>query len=144
MARGTLDDSRKRLAARASSAVQGFIELVLKLQTDTLDSPSKYCNTAIKASGLYGMYQNETGEKAQARIENLDELVTACEQFDAPDEAENLTLLDAFLAHASLEAGELQADQYQDAVQMMTIHTAKGLEFPLFCWRVLRKVCSIV
>lgn len=122
----------KRLSARASSAVQGFIELVLKLQTDTLDSPLEdIANTAIKASGLYGMYQNETGEKAQARIENLDELVTACEQFDAPEEAENLTQLDAFLAHASLEAGELQADQYQDAVQMMTIHTAKGLEFSL-------------
>ena len=66
MARGTLDDSRKRLSARASSAVQGFIELVLKLQTDTLDSPLEdIANTAIKAVCM--MYQNETGEKAQAR-----------------------------------------------------------------------------
>lgn len=124
--------NEKRLSARALGAVQGFVELILHLQQETVNVPlESIANKAIKGSGIYAMYQNETGEKAQARIENLDELVTACEQFDAPDDADNLSPLDAFLAHASLEAGELQADKYQDAVQMMTIHTAKGLEFSL-------------
>ena len=77
------------------------------------------------------MYQAERGEKAQARLENLEELVSACKTFIVPEEAEEMTPLAAFLAHASLEAGETQADKDQDAVQMMTIHTAKGLEFPL-------------
>lgn len=77
------------------------------------------------------MYKAEKGEKAQARIENLEELVTACKQFVVPEEADNMTPMSAFLAHASLEAGDNQADSHQDAVQMMTIHTAKGLEFPL-------------
>jgi DNA helicase-2/ATP-dependent DNA helicase PcrA len=77
------------------------------------------------------MYQAEKGEKARARIENLEELVTACKQFEVPEEAEDMTPLAAFLAHASLEAGETQADSHQDAVQMMTIHSAKGLEFPV-------------
>lgn len=124
--------NEQRLSARAGNAVQSFIDLILRLQKDCADEAlEEQANKVIKGSGLYAMYQAETGEKAQARIENLDELVTACEQFQAPDDTENLSPLDAFLAHASLEAGELQADKHQDAVQMMTIHTAKGLEFSL-------------
>ncbi len=122
----------KRLAGRASNALQSFIDLVLKLKTDTQDMAlDQQVNHVIKHSGLYAMYQAEKGEKAHARIENLEELVTASKQFEAPDDAENMTPLSAFLAHASLESGETQADVHQDAVQMMTIHTAKGLEFPL-------------
>lgn len=123
--------SEKRLSGRAANALQAFVELILKLQSDILDMPlEQQADHAIKQSGLFAMYQAEKGEKAQARIENLEELVTACKQFDVPEEAENMTPLAAFLAHASLEAGETQADTHQDAVQMMTIHTAKGLEFP--------------
>ncbi|MFN6886415.1 3'-5' exonuclease, partial [Proteus mirabilis] len=68
-------------------------------------------------------------EKAQARIENLEELVTATRQFSYQDEYEDLMPLQAFLSHAALESGEGQADAYQDAVQLMTLHSAKGLEF---------------
>ncbi|WP_278358144.1 3'-5' exonuclease, partial [Idiomarina abyssalis] len=73
----------------------------------------------------------EKGEKAETRVENLKELVTACENFTLDDAEEDMTPLNAFLAHAALEAGEEQADEYQDAVQLMTLHSAKGLEFPL-------------
>lgn len=122
----------KRLSGRAANALQAFVDLVLKLQTDTTDLPlEQHADHVIKNSGLYAMYKAEKGEKAQARIENLEELVTACKQFAPPEEAENMSPMSAFLAHASLEAGDAQADKHQDAVQMMTIHTAKGLEFPM-------------
>jgi DNA helicase-2/ATP-dependent DNA helicase PcrA len=75
------------------------------------------------------MYEQEKGEKGQTRIENLDELVTATRQYTYQDEHQDLTPLQAFLSHAALEAGEGQADAYQDAVQLMTLHSAKGLEF---------------
>ncbi|MGR5456471.1 3'-5' exonuclease, partial [Vibrio alfacsensis] len=85
----------------------------------------------IKTSGLFLMYEQEKGEKSKARIENLEELVTATRQFEKPEEAEDMTLLTAFLTHAALEAGEGQADEFDDAVQLMTLHSAKGLEFPM-------------
>ncbi|WP_100643504.1 DNA helicase II [Alteromonas facilis] len=124
--------AEKRLSGRAATSLQGFIELVLSLKEAMADEPlEKQADIAIKRSGLFAMYQAEKGEKAQSRIENLEELVSACKAFEMPDDVENMTMLDAFLAHASLEAGEAQADSHQDAVQMMTIHTAKGLEFPM-------------
>src|SRR5699024_10506075 len=67
----------------------------------------------------------------QTRIENLEELVTATRQFSYNEEDEDLMPLQAFLSHAALEAGEGQADTWQDAVQLMTLHSAKGLEFPI-------------
>ncbi len=122
----------KRLSGRAATALQSFIDLILALKQAIADMPlDLQADTVIKRSGLLAMYQAERGEKAQSRIENLEELVSACKEFEMPDEVENMTMLDAFLAHASLEAGEAQADAHQDAVQMMTIHTAKGLEYPM-------------
>ncbi|MCF2947284.1 DNA helicase II [Paraglaciecola aquimarina] len=122
----------KRLNGRAANALSAFIKLINQLSDDMADmSLEKQSDHVIKHSGLFAMYQAEKGEKAQARIENLEELVTACKQFVVPEEADNMTPLSAFLAHASLEAGDTQADSHQDAVQMMTIHSAKGLEFPL-------------
>lgn len=124
--------SQKSLPGRAANALQSFIDLIHQLQLDTHDLPlNEMADGVIKRSGLFALYQAEKGEKAQARVENLEELVNACKQFEVPDDAEEMTPLAAFLAHASLEAGETQADKHQDAVQMMTIHSAKGLEFPL-------------
>lgn len=108
------------------------MDLINKLAEDIAPLPlEQQADAVIKQSGLLAMYQAEKGEKAQARVENLEELVTACKQFEIPEESEDMTPLAAFLAHASLEAGENQAEAHQDAVQMMTIHTAKGLEYPL-------------
>jgi len=124
--------STNLLSGRAGNALKGFIDIIDKLTEKVATLPlEKKADEIIKGSGLYAMYQAEKGEKAQARVENLQELVTACKQFEPPEDAEEMTPMAAFLAHASLEAGEAQADANQDAVQMMTIHTAKGLEFPL-------------
>jgi DNA helicase-2/ATP-dependent DNA helicase PcrA len=83
-------------------------------------------------SGLGAHFKKDNSEKGQARIENLQELVGAGKGFsyDAVVE-ENMTMLDAFLAHAALEAGEAQGDAWEDCVQWITMHSVKGLEFPL-------------
>ncbi|MDW3137454.1 DNA helicase II [Vibrio sp. 1288] len=122
----------KVLAGRAAGALSRFIELVTALEDDTLEmSLHHQTDHVIKYSGLFAMYEQEKGEKSKARIENLEELVTATRQFEKPEEAEDMSLLTAFLTHAALEAGEGQADEFEDAVQLMTLHSAKGLEFPL-------------
>ncbi|EKA6057068.1 DNA helicase II [Vibrio parahaemolyticus] len=120
------------LAGRAAGALGRFIELITALEDDTLEMPlHEQTDYVIKYSGLFAMYEQEKGEKSKARIENLEELVTATRQFEKPEEAEEMSLLTAFLTHAALEAGEGQADEFEDAVQLMTLHSAKGLEFPL-------------
>ncbi|HIF9168838.1 TPA: DNA helicase II [Photobacterium damselae] len=125
-----LDD--QVLAGRAANALRRFIELVDALEDDTAElALYQQTDDVIRNSGLRAMYEQEKGEKAQARIENLEELVTATRQFEIPEEAQEMTHLAAFLSHAALEAGESQADDFEDAVQLMTMHSAKGLEFPL-------------
>ncbi|MGX5149205.1 3'-5' exonuclease, partial [Enterobacter hormaechei] len=121
----------KALAGRAASALQRFLELIDALAQETADMPLHVqTDRVIKDSGLRTMYEQEKGEKGQTRIENLEELVTATRQFSYNEEDEDLMPLQAFLSHAALEAGEGQADTWQDAVQLMTLHSAKGLEFP--------------
>lgn len=119
------------LTGRASTALLRFQELINSLQVDTAEMPL-FAKTdfVIKHSGLYDMYKQEKGEKGEVRIENLEELVAATREFIKPDEAEDMTELTAFLTHASLEAGEEQASPHQSCVEMMTLHSAKGLEFP--------------
>ncbi|HHF3262247.1 DNA helicase II [Vibrio diabolicus] len=120
------------LTGRAAGALSRFVELITALEDDTLEMPlHEQTDHVIKYSGLFAMYEQEKGEKSKARIENLEELVTATRQFEKPEEAEEMSLLTAFLTHAALEAGEGQADEFEDAVQLMTLHSAKGLEFPL-------------
>jgi DNA helicase-2/ATP-dependent DNA helicase PcrA len=83
--------------------------------------------------GLIEYYEKEKTEKAQARVENIEELITAARGFDY-DRSELEVPMDeltAFLTHAALEAGEGQAAEWDDCVQLMTMHSAKGLEFPL-------------
>jgi DNA helicase-2/ATP-dependent DNA helicase PcrA len=90
-------------------------------------------------SELTEYYEKERGERGQARLENLQELITAARTYDPEagasfnddEDAAPLSLLDEFLNHAALEAGEGQSNPDQDCVQLMTLHSAKGLEFPL-------------
>ncbi|EJL6952525.1 DNA helicase II [Vibrio cholerae] len=127
---GLLND--QVLTGRAASALSRFVELINALEEEGIDMPLHVLTDhAVKTSGLLEMYQQEKGEKSKARIENLEELVTATRQFEKPEEAQDMTMLTAFLTHAALEAGEGQADEHDDAVQLMTLHSAKGLEFPL-------------
>ncbi len=122
-----------RLTARAGNALKGFMQLVEKLAVaaDGLELSEKV-KIVVEQSGLIELYKKEKGDKGEVRVENLEELVNAARlfEFDA-DNDENLSELDMFLAHAALEAGDTQADEYEDCVQLMTLHAAKGLEFKL-------------
>lgn len=118
------------LIGRPAAAMQRFLELIDVLSEETAELPLHVqTDQVIKNSGLWNMYKQEKDEKGQVRIENLEELVTAALQFSYNNEEQNLLPLQAFLSHASLEGGERQVDVYQDMVQLMTIHSAKGLEF---------------
>jgi DNA helicase-2/ATP-dependent DNA helicase PcrA len=120
----------KLLPARALSALEGFVVLV-----DEMDSGSdglrleELADHVISRAGLIELYQKEKGERGQARVENLEELVSAAKQFVGADE--ELSPLQEFLDNAALDAGEAQAEEHEDSVQLMTLHSAKGLEFPL-------------
>ena len=119
------------LAGRAAKAVLAFMNLMERMARETtgLDLQDKV-DHVIHASGLVEMFRNDKGERGETKLENLMELVSAAKSFE-PDPAEEMSPLDEFLSHAALEAGEGQADAWQDCVQLMTMHSAKGLEFPL-------------
>jgi DNA helicase-2/ATP-dependent DNA helicase PcrA len=85
----------------------------------------------IKHSGLIEHFRKEPTEKAETRIENLAELVGAAEEFDPKETGEDMPPLAAFLSHAVLESGDTQGESWEDCVQLMTLHSVKGLEFPL-------------
>lgn len=124
--------SQNVFASRASNALQLFPQLIDTLAQDTGDLPlHEQVEHVIQNSGLIEHYRKEKGEKGLARLENLEELVSAARQFDADELMPNMPLLANFLAHSALEAGDMQADEYADSVQLMTLHSAKGLEFPL-------------
>lgn len=123
--------SQKGLTGRAGNAIGAFIALIEDLATRTAEMPlHSMTQLVIEHSGLITYHQEEKGEKGQARVENLEELVSAARNFETAPEDEELTPLAAFLGHASLEAGDAQADEHEDSIQLMTLHSAKGLEFP--------------
>lgn len=116
--------------ARAGNALSTFLLLIDNLENDTKAlSLSEQTEHVVHHSGLLDHYRKEKGEKALARIENLEELVSAAKQFDI-DLTPDMTPLTAFLSHTALESGETQSED-RDCVQLMTLHTAKGLEFPM-------------
>ena len=118
------------LGARAAAAVHGFMALIERLAREGAGlALHEQVDQVLKASGLSEHYRREKAERGEARVENLDELVSAARGFTP--EASELPPLEAFLAHAALESGEGQADEWEDCVQMMTLHTATGLEFPV-------------
>ncbi len=120
----------KRLTARATNAVSVFLELINEMSGQLDELPlQEQAENAIQHSGLVDMHRREKGERGQARVENLEELVNACRNFEAEDNDQ--PILPQFLDQVALDAGDRQADEDQDAVQLMTLHSAKGLEFPL-------------
>jgi DNA helicase-2/ATP-dependent DNA helicase PcrA len=132
-AHSSLYNAAAGLSGKAGAAVGNFIRLIETLRNETAGLPlPEVIEHLIEKSGLRQHYLNE--KEGGERLENLDELVNAATSFlrdedgtlANPDEADPLA---SFLAHASLEAGEHQAGEGQDAVQLMTVHAAKGLEF---------------
>ena len=120
------------VGARAAGALKRFLELIDELASGFHDiALHEQIETAVESSGLLEYYQREKVDRAQTRIENLKELVIAAGQFVADGEDQDpQDPLTAFLSHAALEAGEEQAADGEDLVSLMTLHSAKGLEFP--------------
>ncbi|MBL0167180.1 MAG: exodeoxyribonuclease V subunit gamma [Propionivibrio sp.] len=135
-ANSSLYNAAASLGGKAGTSVGAFIRLVEALRSETQNLPlPEIIDHIIEKSGLRQHYLGE--KEGQERLENLDELINAATNFlqeetdtsanqdDEPDGGP----LASFLAHASLEAGEHQAGEGQEAVQLMTVHAAKGLEF---------------
>ena len=123
------------LGPKAEAAVNGFLKLVEQLGRDIAGLElHEQVDHVINNSGLVEHHKKEKADRGEARVENLNELVSAARGFE-PDglntDDEALPPLDAFLSHAVLESGEGQAEAWEDCIQMMTLHTAKGLEFPV-------------
>ena len=122
----------KQLGARALGALEAFLRLIHQMGAAIQGLPlEEAMDHVIKHSGLIEHYRKERGEKGLARLENLEELVSAAREFQVDKEVHgDLEPLPAFLSHAALESGETQADASSDFVHLMTLHAAKGLEFP--------------
>jgi DNA helicase II / ATP-dependent DNA helicase PcrA len=120
--------------ARAGKAMASFLNLVGEMaEQHSQSSLGEMVDAAIKKAELTAWYQSrEPADRAEAREENLAELVRAADSYSQPfeDEQAGLSPTASFLAQAALEAGEHQAERWEDCVQLMTLHSAKGLEFP--------------
>lgn len=121
----------QELGARTGQSLHGFLLLIEELDKQTRALPlHEQVDHIINASGLVAHYQQERGDRGEARIENLNELVSAARGYE-PDTETDVSPIASFLSHAVLESGEDQASAWEDSVQMMTLHSAKGLEFPV-------------
>ncbi|QNN78300.1 DNA helicase II [Pseudoxanthomonas mexicana] len=126
------------LAVRARNALAAFMALVEQLAGETaeLDLAERVDHVLVR-SGLREHWAKESrgGLDSESRTENLDELVSVASRFvrriDDDEATEGMSELVAFLSYAALEAGEGQVEAGEDGVQLMTLHSAKGLEFPL-------------
>ncbi len=125
--------NQRTMTARATNALIGFLELIKELTTQATDLELyEKVKFVIEKSGLIELYQKEKMDKGEEKVENLEELVNAARLFDFDREnEEGMGELDMFLTHAALESGDNQGEDFDDCVQLMTIHSAKGLEFKL-------------
>ncbi len=123
---------QQSLPARASNAIKQFLDLIDTMTEQTTELPlGEQVDTVVRLSTLLDHIQKDNSERAQSRLENLEELGNAARQFNQEVFEEDLSPLIAFLTHTALENGGTQAENWDDCVQLMTLHSAKGLEFPL-------------
>ncbi len=121
------------LPARAATAVGKFLALIDTLDETSRDQPlAQRMETVIRGSGLRELFGKQGDDRGESRLDNLNELVSAARGFEQEWEDDGeMDVLTAFLSHAALEAGEGQGEEWEDCVQLMTLHSAKGLEFPV-------------
>ena len=127
------------LNGRATNAVRGFLNLIETLDQDSREQPLPVrMEHVVTHSGLRAMYEQDKADKGEMRVENLEELIKASADFIlntdpvvVGTDPTDPDWLNAFLAHAALESGQGQGSAGEDCVQLMTLHMAKGLEFPL-------------
>jgi len=121
----------KGKAGESISIFINFIESSLENINNT--SSDEFVEMVINQSGLIDHHMKEPGEKGRIRVENINELISAVKSFEALNKHEDMSeygsYISAFLSSVSLDMGETQASKSDDAVQLMTIHSAKGLEF---------------
>ena len=122
----------KFLSGRAAGALNGFLQLIDSLAAEVADmSLAEQVSRTVRGSGLVERLAASNSEADRMRVDNLDELVNAAQMIEASMEEQPFSPLSAFLAHAALESGEDGSGREEDAVQLMTMHAAKGLEFPV-------------
>ena len=122
------------ISGRGANGLKKFLEIILGLCGKIDDiSLSEIVGSILEQSGLIQFHEKEPGEKCKTRKENLEELLSAAKNFEMSfsDDKTNREITEQFLSNVSLDAGDRQADEFDDAVQLMTLHSAKGLEFPL-------------
>ncbi|WP_313253653.1 DNA helicase II [Stenotrophomonas sp.] len=127
------------LTSRARNALAGFINLVQQITVETAPmNLAERIEHVLTRSALREHWGKESRNAldSESRTDNLDELISVASRFvrrddDIEEGAEDMSELVAFLSYASLEAGEGQAQAGEEGVQLMTLHSAKGLEFPL-------------
>ena len=125
------DGSLKGKASASMEQFTNFIETSAEQINEF--SSEEFVEMVISKSGLIDHHMKEAGEKGRIRVENINELISAVKSFESANKDEDMSDYDsfiaAFLSSVSLDMGETQASKSDDAVQLMTIHSAKGLEF---------------
>ncbi len=121
-----------QLSGRASNALHSFFDLIDTMEHETtnqsLDEQTDYI---LHRSSLLDHYKKDKTEKGLSRVENLEELVNATSQFNPDLQTDDISPLAHFLAYIALESGEGSTQTHSDCVSLMTLHAAKGLEFPI-------------
>lgn len=123
------------LSPKALQSVQGFLSIVKNLRLEIKDlNLRNLVDHVVQMSGLIEFHKKEPGEKGRTRVDNLEELVSAAGEFEMipiEEDEEESSPVRKFIDHAALDAGETQALEHESAIQLMTLHSSKGLEFPL-------------
>mgnify|MGYP001427665917 FL=1 len=127
-----IDDGR--ISGRGGAGLRDYLEFIAGCKSFIEENLlSELMELIIKDSGLYAYHAKEPGEKGKTRTENLEELITATKNFEQSisEDKKNFEIAESYLDIISLDSGDRQASEHDDAAQLMTMHSAKGLEFKL-------------